>query len=92
MRRHFSQSFGAGAFDGQHGMSFAILSAVADAAISCDMAVAASTGGDSAMTGRDNGANARPAIMTIATSQRIVILRCTFRKSHKFAQIESLSG
>lgn len=72
MRRHFSQS-GAGAFDGQHGMLSAIWSivvaAISDVAKSCDMAaIAPAAGGDSAMTGRDKGANARPAIIKIATN------------------------
>jgi hypothetical protein len=75
MRRHFSQSIGAGAFDGQHGMSFAISSTVADAAISRDIPAIAPAGDDSAMTGRDKGANARPAIMKIATTRRMVIWR-----------------
>ena len=71
--RHLSQSAGTGAFDGQHGISFAISSVIADAAISCDMAAIAPVDGDSAMTGRDSGANARPAIMKIATSRRMMI-------------------
>lgn len=70
MRRHFSQSIGAGAFDGQHGMSFAMSSAVAT--ISCDTAAIAPADGDSAMTGRDSGANARPATIKIAIKRRMV--------------------
>lgn len=72
MRRHFSQPVEAGAFDGRHGMSFAISSVVTDAAISCDMAAIAPPGSESAMTGFDSGASARPAIKTVATSRRMV--------------------
>ena len=92
MRRHFSQSIGTGAFDGQHGMSCAISSVIADAAISCDMAAIALADDDSAMTGRDSGASARHAIMTIATSRRMVISRSMVLKSHICAEIKSLPG
>jgi hypothetical protein len=102
MRRHFSQSLGAGAFDGQQGMPLAI-SSVADpsiadpsivdgAANSSGIAAITPAGGASAMTGRDNGANATPAITTIAASWRMVIRRFISPKSHMRAQIESLSG
>jgi hypothetical protein len=35
-----------------------------------------------AITGRDNGANANPAIISIASSRRMVIWRFTPAKSH----------
>ncbi len=71
MKTHLSQSTGAGAFDGQHGMSFAISSAIADADISS--AIAGIGMSAAAMTGRDSGAKANPAIIRIATSRRMVI-------------------
>lgn len=92
MRMHFSQSTGDGAFDGQHGMSFAISSVVADTATSYDIPAIAPSGGDSAMTGRDNGANTKPAIMKIATSWRMAIWWLMVSKSHTRAEIESLTG
>lgn len=70
-------------------MSFAISSVVADAAISSNMAAIAPAGGESAMTGRDNGANTKPAIMKIATSRRMAIWRVMVPISHMRAQIES---
>lgn len=90
MRRHFSQLIGAGAFDGQHGMSFAISSAVA--AISCDIAAIAPADGDSAMTGRDNGANTRPAIMKIATSWRMAIWRITPENPTDTSKLEAFQA
>jgi len=91
MSRHLSQPFGTGAFDGQHGMSFAISSAIADAAISCDMATIAPANGDSAITGRDNGAKTRPAIIKIAKSRRMFIWRFIAPNSHMCDKLESLS-
>jgi hypothetical protein len=70
MNTHLSQSIGTGAFGGQHGMSFAISSAVA--AIDISSAIATSDVVP-AMTGRDNGAKTKPAIMKIANSRRMVI-------------------
>ena len=97
MRRHISQSIGIGAFDGQQGMPLAISSVadpstVDDAANPSDIAAIVSAGGDPAMTGRDNGANATPAIKTIAAIWRMVIRLFISPKSHMRAQIESLSG
>jgi hypothetical protein len=74
---HLSQPIGAGALVGQHGMSFAIPSAVAG----IDMS-SAITGVDTsevvpAMTGRDRGAITNPAIVRIASSRRMVIWRFT---------------
>ena len=45
-----------------------------------------------AITGRDNGASASPAIMTIASSRRMVIWRFTHPQSHSCVQIESRLG
>jgi hypothetical protein len=88
MNTHLSQSIGAGTFEGQHGMSFVISSAIAgvdmSSAIDASEAVPA-------MTGRDSGANAKPAIIRIASSRRMVIWRFTPAKSHRYVKIESLS-
>ncbi|SDT43907.1 hypothetical protein SAMN05444158_6068 [Bradyrhizobium canariense] len=83
---HLSQPIGAGAFDGQQGMSFAISSGMADADISSAIAGSEVM---PAMTGRENGANASPAIMKIASSRRMVIWRFTSTKSHRRARIDS---
>jgi hypothetical protein len=77
MKTHLSQSIGAGAFDGQHGMSFAISSAPADIDISSAIAGIDASDAAPAVTGRDNGANASPAITEIASSRRMVIWRFT---------------
>jgi len=74
---HLSQSIGAGAFDGQHGMSFAISSIVSDEDISSAIACIEACGDASAMTGRETGANTRPAIVRIASSRRMAKLRFT---------------
>ena len=71
MNMHSSQSTGIGAFDGQHGMSAAISSAIMDGDISSAMLCIASWEVASAMTGRATGANARPAIIKTASSRRI---------------------
>lgn len=84
---HLPQSIGALA--GQHGMSFAISSAVADTDISSVIAGIDASNGVPAMTGRDSGANANPAIVRIASSPRMVIFRFTPAKSHRMAQIDS---
>ena len=86
MKTHLSQPAGAGAFDGQHGMSFAISSVVADATMIC----IESSEDASARTGPDIGANASPAIIKIASSRRMVIWLFTASKSHRMAQINSL--
>ncbi len=92
MKTHLSQSIGAGDFEGQHGMSFAISSALADMDISsaiADMDISSAIAGIDAseaapaMTGRDSGANISPAIIRIASSRRMVIWRFTPSKSHK---------
>ena len=91
MNTHLSQSIGAGAFEGQHGMSLAISSAVADTDISSAIADVAISEAVPAMTGRDNGASTSPAIMKTASSRRMVIWWFTLTKSHRTAQIDSLS-
>lgn len=90
MRRHFSQSIGAGAFDGQQGMSSAISPVVAEPDVSSAIPGIDTSDDVVAMTGRDSGANTSPAIIKIASSRRMVIERFTPRKSHKCAKIESL--
>jgi hypothetical protein len=77
MKTHLSQSTGAGAFDGQHGMSLAISSIVAAADTSSVIACIEACDVISAMTGRETGANARPAIIKTASSRRVVKRRCT---------------
>jgi hypothetical protein len=84
---HLPQSIGALA--GQQGMSFAIPSAVADTDISSAIAGIDASEGVPAMTGRDSGTNANPAIVRIASSRRMVILHFTSAKSHRMAQIDS---
>jgi hypothetical protein len=82
MKTHLSQLIGVGAFDGQQGVSIAISSAVADMDISsavADMDISSAIAGIDAseavpaMTGEASGANTSPAIMTIASSRRMVI-------------------
>jgi hypothetical protein len=82
MNTHLSQSIGIGALVGQHGMSFAISSGIADVDMSSAIADIDASGVVPAMTGRDNGANTSPAIMKIASSRRMVIWRFTSTKSH----------
>jgi len=80
-----SQSTGTGAFDGQHGISLAISSA--DAV----MSVWACTGSElvAAITGRDTGAKARPAIIKTASSRRMVKLHVTELDFHGSPAMES---
>jgi hypothetical protein len=87
---HLSQS--TGALAGQHGMPLAISSAVADIAISSAIAAIDPSDGIPAITGRDSGANASPAITKIASSRRMAVWRFTPSKSHRWPEIESLSG
>jgi hypothetical protein len=90
IKTHVSQSIGAGDFEGQHGMSFAISSAPADIDVSSavadmDMDISSAiagidtSGAAPAMTGRDSGANTKPAITAIASSRRMVIWRFTLQ-------------
>ena len=90
MKTHLSQPTGVGAFDGQHGMSLAISSAMADGDISSAMTCIDASEDISAMTGWDSGANAMPAIIRIASSRRMVKLRFTNPDSHKIAANERL--
>src|SRR5882672_7481165 len=87
---HLSQPIGAGAFDGQHGMSPAISSVASAADISSVMTCIGASGDICAMTGRETGANARPATTRIASSRRMVKLRFTNPDSHKIAANERL--
>src|SRR5712664_1680143 len=87
---HLSQPIGAGAFDGQHGMSPAISSVMSEADILSAIACIDTSGDVSAMTGWETGANARPAITRIASSRRMVKLRFTNPDSHKIAANERL--
>ncbi|MDB5564195.1 MAG: hypothetical protein JWP84_761 [Tardiphaga sp.] len=73
MKTHLSQPMGATAFDGQQGISLANSSEGATADISSGMAVIDTSDDISAITGRDNGANASPAIIRIESSRRMVI-------------------
>ena|SRR5450631_4269643 len=88
---HLSQPIGAGAFEGQHGMSLAIPSVMSVAEILSVIACVETSGDACAMTGRETGANARPAITGITSSQRIVKLRFTDVDSHPHAAKVSLS-
>src|ERR1700704_3947003 len=87
---HLSQPIGAGAFEGQHGMSLAISSVVFAADISSVMACIDTSEDISAMTGWETEANTRPAISRIASSRRMVKLRLTEPDSHKIAANERL--
>jgi hypothetical protein len=91
MKTHLSQPTGAGAFDGQHGMSVAISSLAAEDDISSAIACIDTSEEVSAMTGRETGANTRPAITRIASSRRMAKLRFTRQNSHKSAAMESPS-
>src|SRR5712664_1750323 len=90
MKTHLSQSIGAGAFDGQHGMSVAISSADGNADILSAIACIDMSEDVSAMTGWETGAKARPTITRIASSRRMVKLRLTNPDSHKIAANERL--
>ena len=73
MNTHLSQSIDAGAFEGQHGMSLAISSAVAAMDISSAIAGIDTSKAVPAGTGRDSGANVNPAIIRIETNRRMAI-------------------
>lgn len=101
MKTHLSQPVGDGVFDGQHGMpavimsviapSFAISSIINGADISSAIACIDAPEDISAITGRDNGANARPAIIRIASSRPIMVTwRFTSLKSHRSLLMKSL--
>lgn len=88
MKTHLSQSTGAGAFDGQHGMSFAISSIVAEADASGIASIDMSED-ISAMAGRETGAKASPAIKRIASNRRMAKLRFTDLYSHTLAATQA---
>ena len=73
MKTHLSQPIGgAGALDGQHGISLAISSVISEAdMLSAAAWIDTSEATGSAITGRETGANARPAITGITSSQRM---------------------
>jgi hypothetical protein len=75
MYTHLSQS--TGAFDGQHGTSFAISSIGSDGDISSAIAGIAAWEDITAIAGRETGAKARPAITRIASNRRMAKLRFT---------------
>jgi hypothetical protein len=94
MKTHLSQSSGTGTFDGQHGISFAISSVVADGDISSAMACIEAAcieawEGAPAITGWETGANERPAIIRTASSRRMARLRFTGLNSHKLGAMGS---
>ncbi|THD46766.1 MAG: hypothetical protein E8A46_25865 [Bradyrhizobium sp.] len=89
INKHLSQPTGAGASGGQQGMSFAISSVVADDDSSSAMACIEASEDVAAMTGRETGANAKPAITRTASSRRMARLRFTELISHKLGPIES---
>jgi hypothetical protein len=89
MNTHLSQSIGAGAFEGQQGMSPAISSVAAEADMSSTIADIDASGVVPAMTDRDSGASISPAITEIASSRRMVIWQFTLTKSHRTVQIDS---
>jgi len=91
MYTHLSQLIGAGALDGQHGMSLAISSVISEADMSSAAAcIDTSETTGCAMTGRETGANARPAITRVANSLRMAKLRFINPESHKIAANERL--
>jgi hypothetical protein len=68
---HLLQSNGAP--DGQHGISLAISSVMADGDISSAVASVETPEAGAAMTGRETGANTRPAIIKTARRWRMAI-------------------
>ena len=88
VKTHLSQPASVGAFDGQHGMSPAISSVMADEDISSAIACIDASEDISAMTGRETGANARPAITRIASNRRMVKFRFTELDSRNLVAME----
>lgn len=95
MKTHLSQSIGDAAFDGQHGISLAISSivsadisedAISDGVISS--AIACPEGRLAAIAGRETGANARPAIIRIASNRRMAKCGFTDSNSHRLVAME----
>jgi hypothetical protein len=94
MNRHLSQPIGDGALVGQHGISSAISSGIAAMSardISSGIGCIEASGEGSAITGRETGAVARPAIIKTASSRRMVNLRLTVTGFHRFMAIGSSS-
>ena len=89
MQKQLSQLRGAGAFDGQHGMSPAISSVGTVDDISSAIACIEASEDIPAMTGRETGANTRPAITEIANSRRMVKLRFKDQNTQKLATMAS---
>lgn len=98
MKTHLSQSIGVGAFDGQHGISPAISSimsadisddVMSGGAISSAIACMGPCESVAAITGRETGANARPAIIKTASNRRMAKIGFTVLESHKIAAKES---
>jgi hypothetical protein len=88
IKMHLSQPIGTGAFDGQHGMSLATASAVADMDISSTVAEVSSAVADfetsegvPAIACRDSGASTSPAITEIA-SRRAISRRRVITQHH----------
>ena len=79
------------AFDGQQGISLAIPSVTTDDDISSAIACIGPPEDVCAMTGRETGASARPAITRIASSRRMAKVRFTELDFHSLAAMESLS-
>ena len=92
MKTHWSQSTGAGAFDGQHGISLAISSVIADGDIASVIACIEASEDTFAMTGWEIGANTRPAIIKTASSRCMAKLYFTGPGSHKLAALDSPRG
>jgi hypothetical protein len=92
MKTHWSQSTGAGALDGQHGISLAISSVIADGDIASVIACIEASEDTFAMTGWEIGANTSPAITRVASSRRMAKLYFTGLGSHKPPTMESPRG
>jgi len=88
-QKHLSQLTGAGAFEGQHGMSFAMSSDMAADGVSSGIACIDTSEDIPAMTGRETGANARPVAIRITSSRRMVKLDFTVQFSQKLATTAS---
>jgi hypothetical protein len=88
MKTHLSQSLGAGALEGQHGMSFAVASVVAAGDLSSWACIDRSEA-VAAITGWETGAKARPAIIKTASSLRMAKASFTVLLSHKLPAKES---
>ena len=89
MQQHLSQLTRAGAFAGQHGISSAISSDIAEDDISSAIVGIDMSEDVPAMTGRETGANARPVAIRIASSRRMVKLCFKDQNSQKLATTAS---